>query len=329
MVHFGRELIADPDLPNKIKAGKIDEIRKCIRCNECLMCIDRRWAVKCVVNPECGHEFELNVTPASPSKRFVVVGAGVAGMEFASTASKRGHRVTLLEKEQEVGGLARIGSIPAYKNPEVRGLLDYYERLINRTGVDLRLGFTADKKNVPGLKPDAVFIAAGAVPKSVDIKGAGNADLAVTKMQELAEDLGSKICIIGGSGVGLDVGLFLKEKGKDVTVVEMLDDVGFELSHLLQSHIKEMCQEKGIKILTCHKALEITKNSVITEHDGKKVEIKCDNALLAVGFDKIDTSELEEALTGQGIEVVKIGSTHGAGNFMDAIHSSFWNAVEA
>jgi hypothetical protein len=270
MVHFGRELLADPDLPDKIKEGKIDEIRKCIRCNECLMCIDKRWAVKCVVNPECGHEFELDIKPASPLKRFVVAGAGITGMEFAATASKRGHRVTLLEKENQVGGLARIGSIPEYKNPEVSGLLNYYEQLLNRTGVDLRLGFEADQNNVPVLKPDAVFIAAGAVSRSVDIKGAENAFLAVDKMKEGVEGLGESVCIIGGNGVGLDVGLFLKEKRKDVTVLEMLDDVGGELSPLLQSHLKEMCVNLDIKILTGHRALEITDKGVIAEYDGKK-----------------------------------------------------------
>ena len=328
LINFGREFLADPDLADKILKNKYHEIRSCIRCNECTGSIDTGKYLACAVNPELGYEYKKYPKKARDQKRIVVVGAGPAGLNFSITASKLGHHVTLLEKNDFIGGLTKIASIPEYKNPEFSSLLDYYHTQIKKVGIDLHLSFEADAESVNHFSPDLVVLALGSEAVKLPVPGSEKSKIAVEKLLDGGESLGDNICVIGGSGVGLDTAMFLREKDKNVTVLEMKDEIAEELSPMLGTHLRELVEENEIEVLTSYKVKEITDKAVIAEHNGHEKEIKCDDVLSAVGFRNLDTAAIEEELRGNGYQVLTLKSGNGCGHIMDATRRGYWSAVE-
>ncbi|MFN2311395.1 MAG: FAD-dependent oxidoreductase [Spirochaetia bacterium] len=329
MVHFGRELLADPELPNKIRSNRFEEARTCIRCNECTGSIDKGHFLACAVNPELGYEYKKALHQLPKAKRIVVVGAGPAGLEYAVTAAQGGSKVTLIDKQDHIGGLARVCSMSEYKNREICRLIEYYDTQIRKTGVDLQLGVPATAGAILDFNPDKVVFAMGSVPLSLPVKGGERAQIAIDKLIDGGQGLGDSVCIIGGSGVGIDVALFLSHKGIRATIIEMTDTVGRELSGHLRWHLLDMAAAAGVTILTSHKVVEITGSGVAAEHAGQRVEIPCDDVLSAIGFQRVETSALEQEITMAGIDTEVLGDMTGAGHFMDAIQAGFWQAIEA
>jgi 2,4-dienoyl-CoA reductase-like NADH-dependent reductase (Old Yellow Enzyme family)/thioredoxin reductase len=329
LVHMGRGLLADPEIPNKIRDGRLNEIRPCIRCNECLGSLFKGWSVCCVVNPELGHEYKRALQPASRSRRIVVVGAGPAGLEYAVTTAERGHRVTLFEKDDRIGGQLNIASIPAYKRPELGRLIDYYDFMLKHVGVDLRLGSAAKVEELVRLEPDLVILALGSGPLKLSVPGGEHAKTAVDVLLSDAEDIGDDVCVIGGNGVGLDTALFLREKGKNVTILEMRDDLGSELNFLLHWHMTDLIEEQGVEVCTGHKVVGVSDEGVTARVDGKTVNIECDDVVAAVGFEPVDAEGLAQALRDEGLQVVAIGSCVDTGRLLEAIRGAFWVAAEA
>ena len=328
MVHFGRELLADPDLPNKIKKNNLDEIRNCIRCNECTGSIDKGHFLACAVNAECGYEYKNLAKAIRQPKRIAVIGAGPGGLEFSIRAAEMGHQVTVLEKRDRIGGLLKTASLPAYKNPEIGGLLHYYEVMLDKKRVDVQLGVEATIDTITELEPDLVILAIGSEPMKLPFPGAEHSKIGIEKMIDGGAGLGRNICVIGGSGVGIDMAMFLKERDKDVTIIEMLDDVGGELSGHLRWHLKEELERKNVRVLTSHKVTKITESGVVAEHQGQKVEIECDDVLGAIGFKRLDPTSFIEGLDKKNIDYRIIACEKGAGHCLDAIHSGFWQAME-
>ncbi len=328
IVHFGRELLADADLPNKLLQNRPEDIRRCIRCNECLGCLERGWAVSCVINPECGHEYKKPVRKIDAPKHILIVGAGLAGLEYARVSSQRGHKITLMEKQDHIGGLVHIAAHTAYKKPEMSHLLKYYERIIKTNPIDLRLGVAGTVETIRQLQPDLVVIASGSVPLNIPAAGAEHTKFAVDALTDNAEGLGKNVCIIGGSGVGMDTALFLLEKEKNVTLIEMTETLGAELNGNLRQHLIDMLTAGNVTILTGHRVTAITGKEVIAGSNGKEVRIPCDNVLTSVGFTRVDTSVLKNALTELGYEVCLAAEGENPGHLKDAIHSGFWAAVQ-
>lgn len=327
MVHFGRELLADPALPNKIRQGRLSEARRCIRCNECTGSIDKGHFLACAVNPELGTEYRRAFRTSPTSRRIVVVGAGPAGLEYAVTASQAGCKVTLLEKKDHIGGLAAVCSLSEYKTRDICRLIDYYGTMVRKTGVDLHLNTAASAEAILQFGPDKVILALGSVPAPLTVRGADRAYLAIEKLIDGGRGLGSLICIIGGSGVGLDVALTLTGKGKKCTIVEMGPIAGAELNGHLRQHLLEMASGVGVSILTEHTVIEITEKGVVAEHAGATVEIECDHVLSAVGFSRVDTEQLSTELEAAGVETEVLGEMVGAGHFMEAIQAGYWQAI--
>ncbi|MFN2339794.1 MAG: FAD-dependent oxidoreductase [Halanaerobium sp.] len=328
LINFGREFLADPDFAKKIKNDRTEEIRTCLRCNECTGSVDTGKYLACAVNPELGYEYKELLKRTQTPKRIVVVGSGPAGLEFSITASKIGHNVTLLEQNDYIGGLTKIASIPAYKNTEFKGLLNYYSVMIKKYGVDLNLSTTATVEKIEEYSPEVVVLAVGSKAVKLPIPGSEYMELAVDKLLNGAKGLGEDICVIGGSGVGLDVAMYLKEKNKNVKVLEMKDTIAEELSPMLASHLRELIKENQIEVLTSHLVKEIKENSVIVENKGSQKEIFCDNILSAVGFQQLDMSEMENELLEKDYEVYSLNAGVGCGHIMDATRNGFWSALE-
>ncbi len=328
LVHLGRELLADPKLPEKIRTGRIDQIRRCIRCNECTGSLDRGEYLSCAVNPECGYEYMPVLQPAKQVKRIVVVGGGPGGMEYALTAARRGHRVTLLEREKELGGLARVAGKPAYKKPEIASMIDYYRIMLQKYGVDVQLETEGTADLIKYLYPEIVVLATGSVPMSLQIPGWEHSISAIDKLLDDATGLGQHVCIIGGSGVGLDAAMFMAEKGKQVTVIEMEQTVGRELNHMLRVNLANLLKENRVDVLTSHVVTEILENGVKVLCHGQEKVILCDQVISAVGFVRSDLSDLYESLNDLPVELYSLGPEQGAGHFLDAIHQGYWAALE-
>jgi 2,4-dienoyl-CoA reductase (NADPH2) len=177
LIVMGRPLLADPQLPNKVAAGKIDRIRRCISCQNCIDSMfmwpmDAR--MNCAVNAASGREAELSCTPAENARHVVVIGSGPAGMEAARVAATRGHRVTLLERQHRLGGALFIAATVHRDNER---LLTYLTNELSHLDVQVQLGVVADVESVSALKPDAVVVATGASLIHDAIPGADGANV--------------------------------------------------------------------------------------------------------------------------------------------------------
>jgi len=328
LVNFGRELLADPDLAKKIKNDKLEEIRTCLRCNECTGSIDTGKYLACAVNPELGYEYKNLMKKTQSPKSIVVVGAGPAGLKYSITASKLGHKVTILEKNDYIGGLVKAASIPEYKNVEFSGLLNYYSTMIKRLGINLNLSTEATAEKIDEYAPDIVVLAVGSKAVKLPVKGSEYLEIAVEKLLDNGKGLGEDICVIGGSGVGLDTAMFLREKNKNVKILEMKDSIAEELSPMLSTHLRKVVKDNKIEVLSSHLVKEIKEGSVVLEHQGQEKEIVCDNALSAVGFQQIKTAAMKKELLDSGYMIYSLEVGAGCGHIMDATRNGFWSALE-
>lgn len=212
MVSMARPLLADPQWVNKAREHRAADINTCIACNQaCLDHVFENKTASCLVNPRACAETELNYTPTATPKRIAVVGAGPAGLAAATVAAERGHRVTLFEAAGEIGGQFNLAKrIPGKE--EFHETLRYFGRKLEQTGVEVRLGTTAEADALAGF--DAVVLATGIRPREVDFPGADHARV-VSYLDVLSGRVvpGRRVAIVGAGGIGFDVAEFLVEHG--------------------------------------------------------------------------------------------------------------------
>ncbi|MCX7645722.1 MAG: NADPH-dependent 2,4-dienoyl-CoA reductase [Rhodobacteraceae bacterium] len=216
MVSMARPFLADAAFVRKAAEGRGDEIAPCIACNQA--CLDHTFSgrlTSCLVNPRACHETELVYAPAPKPKRIAVVGAGPAGMMTAIVAAGRGHRVTLFEKADEIGGQLTMACVIPGKE-EFHGLVAWFGRMLERSGVDLRLGTEATVPDLAGF--DAVVVATGVVPRDPGIPGqeAPNV-LSYIDVLRGGAPVGRRVAIVGAGGIGFDVAEFLVHRGTSPT----------------------------------------------------------------------------------------------------------------
>ena len=214
LVSMARPMLADPDLVKKALEGREDEINTCIGCNQA--CLDHTFTgrlTSCLVNPRACNETLLNYEPAVSPKTIAVVGAGPAGMAYATVAAERGHRVTLFEASGEIGGQFNLAKrIPGKE--EFYETLRYYRRRLEVLKVDVRLNTRVDAAGLKGMGFDEIVLATGIEPRIPDIPGAdhsmvvGYIDVITGKAT-----VGKKVAIIGAGGIGFDVAELISHSG--------------------------------------------------------------------------------------------------------------------
>ncbi len=213
MVSMARPLLADAELVKKAREGRPEEINICIACNQaCLDHTFNRKTCSCLVNPRACRETELNYLPVKQVKAIAVVGAGPAGLAFATVAARRGHRVSLFDQADEIGGQFNMAKkIPGKE--EFSASLDYYRVELDRSGVDLQLSTHISAEDLEGY--DEVVLATGVYPREIDIPGINHAKV-VSYIDVLNDKIkiGSKVALIGAGGIGFDVAEFLSHSAE-------------------------------------------------------------------------------------------------------------------
>ncbi len=214
MVSMARPFLADPDFVKKAAEGRADEINSCIACNQA--CLDHIFVGKissCLVNPAACHETEIIITPTDQPKKLAVVGAGPAGLSFATTAARRGHDVTLYDAAPEIGGQFNLARrIPGKE--EFAETLRYYSKQIDLTGVTLCLNRKVTAQDLNDSDFDEVILATGITPRPLDIEGHDHEKVLPYRQVILGAEVGRKVAIIGAGGIGFDVAELLSHAGK-------------------------------------------------------------------------------------------------------------------
>jgi NADPH-dependent 2,4-dienoyl-CoA reductase/sulfur reductase-like enzyme len=245
-------------------------------------------------------------------------------MEAARVAARRGHHVTLVEKEDVLGGQLHICSAPAFKE-EVGRLTEYLIHALEQLSVDMRLSTGLTWELLDSHRPDAVIVATGALPAPLQVPGMEKSRV-VSAWAALARevDVGRNVVIVGGGAVGIETALFLAEEKHRITVVEMLDRIGGRESPTMMPYIKRRIREEDIRILTGHKVIEVREDGVVVESAGGSVEtIACDTIVNAVGTRR--NAVLVEEIKRRRIECYLAGdcSEKSSGTIADAIHGGF------
>jgi len=331
LVGMGRALLADPELPNKAKDGRTDEIVPCIACSNCLAAIMltyKDWggatSTYCTVNPGAGKEGELPSPPAAKAKKVFVVGGGPGGMEAAMTAAARGHRVTLFEKNNELGGWLRIGCLPPHKG-EIQTLNRSLAARTRKAGVDIRVNSEAGPKTIKDEKPDVLIVAVGARPFVPNIPGVTGANVVPAEdVLTGRKPLSGSVVIIGGGLVGCETAEFLLEKAPDVktvTVIEMLDRMAETISPTYRPFFLARLKKSGIQMKTGTTVTEITAKGVKVDQKGTPGFIEGDVVVLAMGL-KTEPG-LEETFKELAPEVYSVGDCVKPRMIKEAIEEGF------
>jgi 2,4-dienoyl-CoA reductase (NADPH2) len=356
MICWGRPIIADPELPNKVKEGRLDEIITCIACNQgCFDAIFSQQPVHCVLNPTAGRENEFELRRAERRKRVLVAGGGPAGMEFAITAAQRGHEVTLYEKEEQLGGQIRLACMAPGKE-EFHNLVTSLEKRMSKQGVEVKLGTLATAETVASHRPDVLVVASGAREIEIGVPGVDKPHVvsAWDVLGERVVDVGENVVVVGGSATGCESAHFIAHMGsvdaeaftflmyhaaediefakellynsrRNITIIDMLPRLAENVGKTSRWSLMKRIRLMGVELRPNTKLLEITDDSVIVETEDGEQSIPADTVVMAVGAIPVD--DLAREVEGNGVEVITIGDAKEPRKIAEAILEGFEGAL--
>ena len=323
-VAIGRSLLADAEWPLKVKEGRLEDIRPCIGCQDgCLARITVGAYISCAVNPATGNEKEFTIDRAEKPKSVLVAGGGIAGMEAARVAALRGHKVTLYEKRDKLGGHLIEGSVPPFKH-DLELLRNYYVTVLRKLGVETVLGKEVTPKLAQEMKPDVVIVATGSTSIVPEIAGIEK-DKVVSAIDLLLgkKKAGSRVVVVGGGLVGCETAIYLTQKGKKVTIVEMLEEIIPDVFEANRQNLFKMLAENGVTVLTNTNLVRVTDDRAVVISRFRRYEAKlpADTIVIAMGLKP--ERGLVKAFEGKVKELHVIGDCEGPGRIMDAVWGAF------
>jgi len=316
-----RRLQADPEFPNKVAAGRLEDIAPCTACENCL------GSRRCRINAFMGKEYNT-VEKAEKKKKVVVVGGGPGGMEAARVAALRGHNVTLFESASKLGGLLPVATVVKSTDLEdLPAMVRYLERQLDGLGVSVRLGRRVDAEAITELRPDAVVLATGGVPSVPDIPGIESPSVIIggdlhrrlkTYLRFLSPQrlrwltkfylpVGKRVVVIGSGIQGCELAEFLVKRGRQVTIVDRAERPGEGMVDVLMAYLFTWFGKKGVTMINGVKEyVEITGDGLtIIDAEGERRTLAADSIIPALPLTP-DTA-LYESLDGKVPEVHAVG----------------------
>ena len=312
-IEMCRALMADPDLPNKAKEGRLEDIRPCIFCGHCQANATQGYS-NCTVNMGMGKELEYKIEPAMRKKRVMVIGGGPAGMEAARTLAERGHQTSLYEQNDKLGGQWQL---VANVLPDEKSLINYLSHGMQKAGVKVYLNQEVTPASVEALKPEVVVVATGSNSTSLDVPGIdGKNVVQATDVLAGKAAVGNQVVIIGGRLVGLTTAVYLAQMGKKVSVISR-SKIGRGIHHNAKLVFQEQLLNLDVRLHPNCVPESITENGVNCWWDaGEPPEkenifffLKADTIILATGA--ANNYRLGDIITSLAPEVYKIGDCSG------------------
>ena len=357
MICWGRPLIAEPELPDKIRDGRNMEITPCIACNQgCFDAIFSLESVHCVLNPMAGREDDYRIEPAADKKKIMVAGGGPAGMEFAVTAARRGHRVFLYEKAGALGGQINMAKAPPGKK-EFANIIESLDRRMQHHGVAVRLNTEVTPALVEREKPDLLIVASGAEPVKIDVPGADRPhvlDAWDVLAERVTDVIGKRVVIIGGNATGCETAHFISNMGvpdpetftflmyhgaedadharrllhqpaREITVIEMVNRMAGNVGRTGRWSLMKCLRCMDVNLRSGTLLKEIRETSVVVEDGNGRSEIPADTVIMAVGSRPVD--DLSVRVRDGGTAVTVIGDAKEPRKIGDAIREGFEAAL--
>jgi 2,4-dienoyl-CoA reductase-like NADH-dependent reductase (Old Yellow Enzyme family)/thioredoxin reductase len=331
--NMARALIAEPDLPKKAKEGREDEILHCLRCSMCQHQISRAGErlARCTINPTVGFENDRTNhadIPALKSKKLVIVGGGPCGMEAALTAAKRGHKVTIIEKKDHLGGLLDFADYIPFKE-DVKIYRDRQILQIRKNpSIEVLFNTVATPQMIREMKPDACFAAIGAKHKKINVKGSDSAKVIYAdEIHRHEDEIGAHVVVVGGGLTGAETAIYLADKGKQVTIVGRRDRFAADTS---QAHCAATNYQLSIKTkeYSNTEVTEITDEGVLCRKKGEEdtFSLKADTVIIAIGM---EPCTLEAAAFETDISEFRfIGDCRKAGTIQNATMNGYYAAMD-
>ncbi len=317
IVEMARALLADPELPKKVMQNRDDEILRCLHCFACMAERAETGTRKCTINPMIGREIDgLDMPLARNSKKVLIVGGGPAGLEAAITANRRGHDVTLCEMSNELGGILKGEEVIPFKY-EMYRLGVTLGNIAKKEGVNILLNTKVDKEYADNFGADVIIVATGSEPFVPNIKGVDSSTVVlVTDLHSEIGKVKENVVVLGGGLSGAEAGIFLAGENKNVTLVEMREDLAVDCNIRHRPLLLQEIEKQKVNVLTKHKCTEITEKKVkCLDENGKEVDLIADTVILALGqksnrdiaMDLLD-SALEVKIIGDVIRPSTIGT---------------------
>lgn len=326
---FGRALIADPYMPKKLMKGHAEDVRPCLRCNE--YCIGRIWnkhtKLSCAVNPQAMEEVRFKIQKTENPQNVVVIGAGPGGMEAARVAALEGHKVTLFEKSDQLGGTMKVISTASFKS-NIRKFAKWYEVQLEKLGVKVVLNteITGDEQVLADA--DAIIVGCGAKPFTPNIPGIDGANVVniVAAHKDASLIKGDNIVICGGGASGLDGAVEMAEEmKKNVTVVEMLPVMGKDVFFINQISLFNKLAANNVKLMTSTKVVSIDETGLTVEKEGVQEHIAADTVISAFGM-RPDTTLADKIKEKYHIKTRVVGDSLKLGKIGEAVREGFYAA---
>jgi 2,4-dienoyl-CoA reductase-like NADH-dependent reductase (Old Yellow Enzyme family)/thioredoxin reductase len=326
VIELGRAVVCDPDLPNKIREGREDEIRPCMRCMTCFSTLINTGQFWCAINPKAGRELEYKYElPRPEAKKVLVVGGGVGGMEAALTCAERGHEVILCEKGERLGGTLLCEE----KVPFKKHMMDYLrlqERNVTKNpGIDVRLNRSVTPESARSMDVDAIICSIGASPVVPDIPGIEKARPAEEVLRDI-DRAGRKVVIVGAGLVGCELAVYLAMNGREVEIVEMTDRIADGGNFLHVQGMMTFLQKHRINIQFNTKVVEITDVGLVGAGPDASKVFKADTVVYATGQKPL--REEAFALASCAPRFYQIGDCNTPGNIRTATSTAFTIALD-